>query len=862
MGGVVASRQMARSFRSSRIPDLLVLVGCLLAPPRDARGSSEIIAARLLPSSISARYGRAVPVSVGAPGGTYLVPTRTGVEFRGSGSASDTLFGSFRTAGIVDEVAWTGRTAYLFAGDRGIVAVDASDSTNLVAIGSHDHLGVIRHGAYAPVSATLAAASDASLFFFHEQAPGVLDLIGSREYTDGRTVLRVRARADSFLVLSVRSAPTLRMFLSLYRVRTGAVPESLWEFQANGFQVQDLVWPDAIAFITVGNSGILPFDTETRLASPAVVAGSGQFVRDVAADPSSVVAVGEARSFAQFTRSGAKGKTLISEVDRVTAIDAFHVSILGSLAVISEDDQAPPDDPDEVGNSLIEIRDVSQPAQPGRTTTTGTGRVRRVVYDAGLAYVADYTGGLRIYRAGSPDTSLVGVMPLSGNSHAYDLALDPARHLVYLAAGTAGIVVVDVTDPTAPTNPGSLLLPGITVAVSAIDSSLAVVGRRGGASAGITFLDVANPASPVARGNLPYPSVQDPRALAVRDTVLFVADDLLGLLSVRFGNPDAPAVIGFPSGSGASDLDLSGTSLLVATGSGVQIADVTDPLLPTLLATVSSPPVFGVAQAGQTAIALLGDGGALAIDLRIPSAPLVRGVIQVPGFSRDAVWVGNTLLIAESFGLERYRASAIVSTDPKLTLSTDPGSLLPRVTIAWTYPLPAGAIGWNVYRDPGVASSGLAVAAGIRVNDSLLGPSVRAAVDDGLLAAATYRYRLEAFFPDGSSLKVAEGSIYTGSNAGLGRAYPNPYRPRNGRVLQIPYRVLPVDGGKSIELRVYDPSGRLVRHVTGVILPGGGFGSLAWDGKDDRGRLLTDGVYFAKLTGPGIDDARQIILLR
>jgi hypothetical protein len=70
------------------------------------------------------------------------------------------------------------------------------------------------------------------------------------------------------------------------------------------------------------------------------------------------------------------------------------------------------------------------------------------------------------------------------------------------------------------------------------------------------------------------------------------------------------------------------------------------------------------------------------------------------------------------------------------------------------------------------------------------------------------------------------------------------------------------DGGKSIDLRVYGPSGRLMRHVAGVIPPGGGFGSLAWDGRDDRGRLLADGVYFAKLTGPGIDDARQIILLR
>ena len=855
---------MARSLRSFRIPDLLILVGCLLLlPPRDARGSSEIIATRLQPSSLSARYGPAVPLNLGAPGGSYLVPSRTGVEFRRSDGVSDTLYGSFRTAGVVEEVAVSGRTAYLLAGDRGIVAVDTGDSTNLVAIGGHDHLGVVRHGAFAPSGNTLAAASDQALYFLHEKSPGVLDLIDTRSYSDGRTIVRVQARADSFLVASFRTTPTLRLLLTLYRVRSGAAPESLWEFQANGLEPQDLCWPDAIAFLAVGNDGVLPVDTETQLAAPTTLVESGRFVRSVDAGASTVVAVGEARTYAQFPRTGLKGRTLGSETDRLASVDPFHVTLVGGLAVLSEDDQANPLEPDEVALSLLETVDVSQPLQPGRTQTTGEGRARRVVSDRGLAYLADYTGGLRIYRAGSADTSLVGMVPLSGNARAYDLALDAARHLVYLAAGTAGVLLVDVTDPAAPGVVGSLPLPGITTAVAVIDTTLAVAGRRGGSNAGLTFFGVANPDAPMARGSLNYPSVLDPRALAVRDTVLFVADDFSGLESFGFRDPDAPVPIGPPSGLGASDLDLSGTRLIVGTTfDGVQIVDVTDPASPNLLATVPSPPTFGVTQQGQTAIALLGDGGALAIDLRIPSGPLVRGVIQIPGFSRDAVWTGDTLLVAASFGLERYRAAATVTADPALGLSVDPASLLPRVRIVWFLALPPGAIGWNVFRDLGGVGQGLTSAAGVRVNESLLGPLVRAAVDDGVPAGATVRYRLEAFFPDGSSRKVADGSIAIGTGAGLGRVYPNPYRPRNGQTLQIPYRVATPDGGRSIELRVFDSGGRLVRRIQGATPPGGGFGSLAWDGRNDRGRLLADGVYFVRLQGPGIDDARQFILLR
>jgi flagellar hook capping protein FlgD len=391
------------------------------------------------------------------------------------------------------------------------------------------------------------------------------------------------------------------------------------------------------------------------------------------------------------------------------------------------------------------------------------------------------------------------------------------------------------------------------------------VGRRGGGSAGITFADVGNAplgAAPITRGSMNYSFVQDPRRLAAKDTVLFVADEILGLLSIGFGNPDSPTTIGIPSGAGAHDLVLSGNRLIVASSDGVQVADALDPTVPVLLATVPAPLAYGVALSGQTAIALLGDGGALAIDLRIPSVPLVRGIIQVPGFSRGAAWVGDTLLIAQSFGLERYLASATVGSDPALALTTDAASVRPNVRITWTIPAPAGAIGWNLYRDTGTAADGIATSPGFRVNNPLLGPTVTSFSDVTVEAATNYRYRLEAFFQDGSSRKVAEGAIHIGSNAALGRPYPNPYRPRNGQMLSIPYRALSVDAGKSIELRVYNTAGRLVRRIPGTVAPGGGFGSLTWDGRDDRGRLVSDGVYFAQLTGPGIDDARQLILLR
>ncbi len=846
-----------------RAPTILLLAAFLLiAAPNGARAASQIIAARLGASSLSAEYGSAVASRDGGVGGTYLIPTGTGIEARGSATGG-TLFGSFRTAGQIAEVAWSGRTAYLMAGDRGIVAVDASDSTNLVAIGGHDHLGAVEHGAFAGASATLAAASDSTLYFLRETAPGALSLLDTRAYKDGRVIVRVRARSDSFLVVSQRANPVPRVLITLYRARSGAAPESLWEVPTNGIGAADLAWPDGMAFLAIGNGGVLPFDTTTRLLGSAVPVSGGKFVRALDADAGSLVAVGEARTYAQFSRSGPKGETLINEVDRLTAIEPSAVSIIGNLAVISETDQTSIAEPDEVGQSEIEIRDVTLPAQPSVTATAGDGRVRRAVIHSGLAYVADYTGGLRVYRAGSADTSLVGVLPPAAGTRVYDLALDPIRHRVFLAAGLAGLVVVDVTDPTSPAALASLVLPGSAGAVSVVDSGLVVVARRGGSNSGVTFVDVSAPALPSVRGSVNYPFVQDPRALAVKDTIAFVADHALGVLSVRFGDPDAPSVLGPASGSGARDLDLSGTLLLVGLrDGGVQLVDVSIPTSPNLRSTLPTPPTIGVAQLGQTGLALLGGGGALAIDMRDPDVPRTRGVIAVPGFARDAAWVDDTLLVAASFGLERYRASALIGTDPALVAVLDADAVRPRARISWTAPTPPGAIGWDVYRDSESSSQSPVPDLSVRVNESLLGLAARSVLDEALDAGAAYRYRLEAFFPDGSSLKVAEGMLSVHSISGMGRLYPNPYRPRAGQTLTAPYRVLSADGGKPIHLRVYEPSGRLVRDVLGYAPAGGGFGSLAWDGRDSRGRLLADGVYFIHLDGPGIDGARHLVLLR
>jgi flagellar hook assembly protein FlgD len=148
------------------------------------------------------------------------------------------------------------------------------------------------------------------------------------------------------------------------------------------------------------------------------------------------------------------------------------------------------------------------------------------------------------------------------------------------------------------------------------------------------------------------------------------------------------------------------------------------------------------------------------------------------------------------------------------------------------------------------------------VNRDLLPPGAVSAVDDSLVAGGALRYRLEAFFSDGSSVKVAEGTLSVASAPLVGRAYPNPFRPRLGAVASLSYRVPNGTAGAPLTLRVFDVSGRIVRTSRAPAQPVSGFGIVTWDGRDRSGAAAPSGVYYLRLTGAGLDDSRAIILLR
>ena len=86
------------------------------------------------------------------------------------------------------------------------------------------------------------------------------------------------------------------------------------------------------------------------------------------------------------------------------------------------------------------------------------------------------------------------------------------------------------------------------------------------------------------------------------------------------------------------------------------------------------------------------------------------------------------------------------------------------------------------------------------------------------------------------------------------RVSPNPTRGSLRIELVPPSRFDPTIG-------IYDPSGRIVRQLSGMG-QAGGTRMLLWDGRDDRGRAVAGGIYFLRACGSGFRESSMLSVVR
>jgi len=166
---------------------------------------------------------------------------------------------------------------------------------------------------------------------------------------------------------------------------------------------------------------------------------------------------------------------------------------------------------------------------------------------------------------------------------------------VYVADADAGLQVIDVSDPSSPTDITAL---DMTCATSVTISGHYVYVT----DLGLRILDISKPNRPEEISYLETPGVS--RDVHVEGHYAYVADDWKGIRVIDISDKTRPYEVGNIITSGyAWDIDLAGSNLYVAAcGGGLKVIDVLDPTKPyEITVTTPSREALGVAVAGQHA---------------------------------------------------------------------------------------------------------------------------------------------------------------------------------------------------------------------------------------------------------------------
>jgi len=88
----------------------------------------------------------------------------------------------------------------------------------------------------------------------------------------------------------------------------------------------------------------------------------------------------------------------------------------------------------------------------------------------------------------------------------------------------------------------------------------------------------------------------------------------------------------------------------------------------------------------------------------------------------------------------------------------------------------------------------------------------------------------------------------------LAQNRPNPCNPATEIAFELAHRT-------RARLRIYDPAGRLVRFLVDETLNPGPQ-AILWDGRNDRGRAVSSGVYVYRLEAADFVETRQLVVLK
>jgi alpha-tubulin suppressor-like RCC1 family protein len=253
--------------------------------------------------------------------------------------------------------------------------------------------------------------------------------------------------------------------------------------------------------------------------------------------------------------------------------------------------------------------------------------------------------------------------------------VDVAGDFAYVAAGNAGLQVVNVSDPRNPRIVGAADTPGNANDVRIV-GNLAFVADG---EAGLRIFDISSPANPVLLGAADTPGVA--MDVAVFEGRAYVADGESGLAVINVTDPATPTLVKQVDTAGTA----RGVDVLQSAGNGL-FAIVADDGSPSAIRVVNVTTVGSAAQVasitlsgfakdvkvnGNLAYVAAYTGGLQIVDLSSPLNPIARGSLGVQIVPRDVELAGRFAILAEQLFPNVVALADVSNPDLPLLLTID-----------------------------------------------------------------------------------------------------------------------------------------------------------------------------------------------
>lgn len=295
---------------------------------------------------------------------------------------------------------------------------------------------------------------------------------------------------------------------------------------------------------------------------------------------------------------------------------------------------------------------VDNPVNPSLTGTHDTSGNAYDVYVSGkYAYVADGTYGLQIIDISNPSSpTSIGTYDTSGSAWGIYIS----GKYAYVADETAGLQIIDISNSTNPTLVGAYAT-GFSLSFGVYVSGKYAYVADGGS--GLRIIDISDQSSPISVGQ--YNTPQTANDIYISGKYAYVADGSSGLQIIDISNPVSPILAGSYDTTNAQGVYISGNYAYVADGiSGVQIINISNPSLPTLVGNydtaetmndvyVSGKYIYGVAFGGLSPSKLM------IINISDPSFPTLVGTYNSLSGANGIYVSGKYAYVADgNYGLQ------------------------------------------------------------------------------------------------------------------------------------------------------------------------------------------------------------------